>query len=505
LQRAIDVVSSRSDADGTALLQKMSKNEPAMHRVMVALLQEQRSASEQPAGEVYVKETSHRLVEVLKKLLTDFSGQKQSLSQMEENQAHAFELTKEDLTHEIEHLTRSQAQEVAAAAAFREQIASLKVAIRDDQAEKAANVQSTSELKTDLKESQAMFTENQQVREEELVALRHALEIITENTVHEKYSGNVVQKMPGSFLQIQSAGHTRVIDFLHQRGLALSSKTLSSFASQVSADPFGKVTTMIRDLLDRLQQEAAAEASHKAWCDAELHKNKNKRDAKSQQIQKLTAEVAQLESDIADLTEELATLAANLKVNARTVADETAVREEESARNAQTISETAAGVEAVQNAIKVLQDFYNANDSLLQDHPIEKYLPQNDSKRGIIDLLEVIEADFSRVLSETKAAEAQQASEYARVMENLKRAREIMEKVAHDTGLARDQKEHTRDNTEADLQSTQSVMDAATKYHDTLNPLCVQVQVSFEDRDRLRKDEIEALQEAHNLLDQPQE
>ena len=134
LQRAIDVVSSRSDADGTALLQKMSKNEPAMHRVMVALLQEQRSASEQPAGEVYVKETSHRLVEVLKKLLTDFSGQKQSLSQMEENQAHAFELTKEDLTHEIEHLTRSQAQEVAAAAAFREQIASLKVAIRDDQA-----------------------------------------------------------------------------------------------------------------------------------------------------------------------------------------------------------------------------------------------------------------------------------------------------------------------------------------------------------------------------------
>ena len=111
-----------------------------------------------------------------------------------------------------------------------------------------------------------MFTENQQVREEELVALRHALEIITENTVHEKYSGNVVQKMPGSFLQIQSAGHTRVIDFLHQRGLALSSKTLSSFASQVSADPFGKVTTMIRDLLDRLQQEAAAEASHKVRC-----------------------------------------------------------------------------------------------------------------------------------------------------------------------------------------------------------------------------------------------
>ena len=39
------------------------------------------------------------------------------------------------------------------------------------------------------------------------------------------------------------------------------------------------------------------------------------------------------------------------------------------------------------------------------------------------------------------------------------------------------------------LQTTESVMDAATNYHDTLRPLCVHVHVSFEDRD---KEEIEA-------------
>ena len=38
---------------------------------------------------------------------------------------------------------------------------------------------------------------------------------------------------------------------------------------------------------------------------------------------------------------------------------------------------------------------------------------------------------------------------------------------------------------------------------DTLKPICVEVQVTLEDRDRLRKEEIEALQEAHSLLDQP--
>jgi len=80
---------------------------------------------------------------------------------------------------------------------------------------------------------------------------------------------------------------------------------------------------------------------------------------------------------------------------------------------------------------------------------------------------------------------------------------ERIDKVVHDTGLAKDQKEKIRDNTQADLQTTQSAMDAASKYSDTLKPICVQVQVTFEDRDRLRKEEIEAPQEAHSLLDQP--
>ena len=69
-------------------------------------------------------------IEVLEKLLSDFA-QKKSLSKIEENQVHAFELAKDDLTNEINNLTRSQAQEVAAAAAVREHIASLKVSCKD--------------------------------------------------------------------------------------------------------------------------------------------------------------------------------------------------------------------------------------------------------------------------------------------------------------------------------------------------------------------------------------
>ena len=96
--------------------------------------------------------------------------------------------------------------------------------------------------------------------------MQKALEIITGKAVQEKDCGNIAQKMPNSFLQVQSAGHQRVVAFLQQRGLGLSSKTLSSLVCQVSADPFVKVTTMMRDFIDRLEQEAAAVAGHKAYC-----------------------------------------------------------------------------------------------------------------------------------------------------------------------------------------------------------------------------------------------
>ena len=56
------------------------------------------------------------------------------------------------------------------------------------------------------------------MREQELVALQKALDIITGKAVQEKYSGNVAQKMPNSFLQIHSAGHQRVVAFLQQHG-----------------------------------------------------------------------------------------------------------------------------------------------------------------------------------------------------------------------------------------------------------------------------------------------
>merc|ERR1719409_2025505 len=83
---------------------------------------------------------------------------------------------------------------------------------------------------------------------------------------------------------------------------------------RLKADPFKKVTKMIRDMVTKLTEEANEEAEHKGFCDTELSTNKNTRDSK-------TDEVAALQAENDELAATIAQLAGQIKVLGEEVAD----------------------------------------------------------------------------------------------------------------------------------------------------------------------------------------
>merc|ERR1711976_666567 len=191
------------------------------------------------------------------------------------------------------------------------------------------------------------------------------------------------------------------------------------------------------------------------------------------------------------------------------MAKATKLREEEKAKNAQTVSDAQAAQTAVAQAITVLKDFYaKAADAtaLLQQQPVapeifdRPYKGMQSENGGVVGMLEVIESDFARLETETKSAEATAQKEYDTFMTDSKVDKsEKSTDIEHKTAKKQDEEQALTVKRE-DLEGTQKELDAALAYFDKLKPSCVDSGVSYEDRVARRKEEIESLQEALKIL-----
>merc|ERR1719324_928969 len=129
-------------------------------------------------------------------------------------------------------------------------------------------------------------------------------------------------------------------------------------------------------------------------------------------ITKFTAEVAALREDITKLEEQIAELHKALK-------EAQELRDEESRNNEETVADSKEGLEAVENAITVLKDFYESagGASLIQKGSSQRQRPEapetfeddyagkQEASKGIIGLLEVIKSDFERTIKTTEDGE----------------------------------------------------------------------------------------------------
>merc|ERR1719145_419015 len=168
-------------------------------------------------------------------------------------------------------------------------------------------------------------------------------------------------------------------------------------------DPFAKIKGLISDMIAKLEDEAAADAEHKAFCDKELSENEEKEADKIAEIEKMTTKIdqwtarsAQLKSEVAALQEELANLGSSQATMDK-------IRGEEKALYTKNQAEMEEGLEGVKLALKILNDYY-AKD--------KAHVAAEGTGSSIIGLLEVIESDFSKNLAEIISTEEAAVQEY---------------------------------------------------------------------------------------------
>lgn len=500
-----------------ALMSFIQMHQPVSDSVPDAM-PDDRLAYEAPEAAGYSSQ-SGGVVEMLTKLEDEFKEKKTELEKEELAAQQAFAQIIQQLSDNIENAEH----EINKKTTLRGQTQEAKAEAEGDLAQTTAD---RSEDQTYLADTEALcaqktsdFNARQKLRQEELDAIKKAMEIIGSGDV----AGAGAKHLP-ALVQIRSKGsallqirndqrspvQAQIAAFLAERAKQSGSALLAQVSQQVASDPFAKVKKMIKDLISKLVQEATEEAEHKGWCDTELTTNKQTRDKKTEDMNILKSDIDDLEATIAQLTQDIADLTSALEELAAAMADATAERGTAKAKNEATISDAKAAQTAVEAAMAVMKDFYAKAaeaTALVQapaddapetfEKPYTGLLPEGGN---VVDFLDVILSDFSRLESETVAEEGAEAEEFKAFMFESEKDQALKQNEKGHKEETKTQKESALHSANEELTLTMQALNKANAYYEKLKPTCVDSGITYEERVKRREAEMQSLQEALKIL-----
>merc|ERR1719321_900827 len=225
---------------------------------------------------------------------------------------------------------------------------------------------------------------------------------------------------------ISDEGKTRALRSIQQLGRRFHSQALIALSYRAAADPFGKVRSMVEDMIAKLMQEAAEEATHEAFCGEEQSKSEKSRDQKQMSLDKTEARIEKANAGVAGLTEEVTTLSGEVAAIDAAMTDATTIREAEKKAFAASDVELSESVDACAAAGQALRDYYEGA-SLLQTKSKLDAHAKTGGGDAIIQVLEYAEADFQKLLSDGRAAEAALAETFEEFSKASKQDKAVKE------------------------------------------------------------------------------
>jgi chromosome segregation ATPase len=458
-----------------------------------------------PSAATY-KAHSGGLINTLEDLLEKAQGQLADARKKEKTSIHNFELLKQSLQDKIKFATKEAAAAKTGLAESSEKQAVAKGDLDVTSKDLAEDTTVLEDVTHDCITKAEDFEAETQSRAEEMKALAEAKKVVVEATG--AASSHTYSLMEESFLQMRSSASdsreglkaTRLVRELARRHrsaalaqLALRMESAMRVNNGDNTDPFAKVTGLIRDMIDRLEDEAGADATQKAYCDKEMSETKENKADLSASLEKLSTKIDTMTFRSAKLKEQVAALQNGLAHILKSQAEMDKLRQEENVAYVQNKADLEQGIAGVQVALKVLREYY-AKDDKAHD-------AADGSAQGIIGLLEVVESDFSQGLAELVATE--EGSKTAYESETKENA---IEKATKDKDIEYKTKESISldkavSEASSDRSGIKTRLDAVLEYLSKINEMCVAQPESYKERTRRTTEEIRGLQTALSILE----
>merc|ERR1719355_79597 len=443
---------------------------------------------------------SNAIVDTLTEMTDEAEESLTTTRKREQEAAQAFALLKQSLESE----TKGMKEELGESTQFKASSAEKLAAAQEDLVvtTKAFDEDTAylKELKRDCQTRAREFEVTVKDNNAELTALGKAKAILlkkfalvqTSTKVHALAKAQMQDEDPKA----------RALRSIEKLGRKLGSTALISLAYRAASDPFGKVRSMIEDMIAKLLQEAAEEATQKAFCDKEIGESKASKDEKQGKLDKTNSRLEKAESTIATLTEQVTTLSAEIAESDKALADATALRSKEKATFKAVEKDLSESQEACAAATEVLREYYEGASLIQMGQKTQSQTDEQGDGSGILGMLEVAESDFAQGLAEARTVESAAQAEFDKLSSESKmlkatKSMEIKGKQSEIGSL-----KTTVSDLGSDKEGLTGELDAVLAYLDKLKPQCETKVPSYAERKAAREQEIEGLKDALEILEQ---
>jgi chromosome segregation ATPase len=510
LQRAISIL-EKEMAGGASMMQlKSATNLAQALEIMVkasaistadagkltAMVQTQSDDSETGAPDAAVYESkSGGIVDTLNGLLEKAETQLDAATKAETQAKNEYDMKKQALTDEIKYADKDMDAAKKGLAESGENKAAAEGDLSVTTKDLNQDLSGLAGLHMDCMTKAEDFEAETQSRGEELKALAMAKKAVKDNT-----GGAGGQSY--SFVQVSSnTQNVQVVRMIKDLARKQNAPELAQLASRLGsvirlnqgADVFAKIKGMIADMIEKLEQEQAEAAELKQWCDKEIGESTAKQEETNALHEKLSTKFDKASSRSKQLKEEVATLQKELAELANTQAEMDKIRADEKATFEKNHPEMEQGLKGVKLALKILNDYYAKAD--------KSHSSSEGAGSGIIGMLEVIESDFTKGITEMVASEQIAAATHEKetkenAIEKTTKGQDVKYKTKEAAGLDKKAAELS-----TDVEGVKSELDAVNEYLASLEKKCTYKVESYADRKARREAEVNGLKEALSILE----
>merc|ERR1740129_2188408 len=479
-----------------------------------------------PAAAAY-KTHSGNILDVLEDLKEKAEGQLSDLRKAEVNTKHNFDMLKQSLDDQMAADTKDMNDEKSGRAAAEEGKASSQSDLDMTNKELANSKKQLATAQSSCVKIAADHDATVAARNEGLKVIAEALKILTETTSGaEGQTYSFVQVETSSLKSRADLAGREVLEMVRSLAKKEHSSALNQLASRIAAvarygsmnhaDVFAKVKGLIQDMIAKLENEAGAEATEKAYCDEQIAKTEAKKSDLENDISKMTSRIDQAAAKSARLKEQVGELESELAALARAQAQMDNIRSETHADYEVAKADLELGLRGVREALSALRDYYGGAASMIQanDDPAalmqrmrQPAAPELHAKAGgaggsIIDILEVVESDFATNLAKEETEEADAQSEYERVSQENAVTKTLKDQDVKYRSLEAKSQDATVTDYSSDRQTASAELSAVLTYYSKIKDRCIAKPETYAERSRRRQAEINGLKEALAILEE---